>query len=209
MSAAGRGPRLGGKEDVYETPGWCVERLLEVWQPRPGLLIEPCAGSGKIIMAAQNILDHKEYGWQAYELRSECAHSLSQLVPCHCPFDFLKIRLYDDNSSAVITNPPYSLAEAFIRTSRECHPNADVAMLLRLGFLGSEKRAPLYREIGAPDLFTFSNRPSYIGSGNDSSDYAWFIWPPKPRLCGFVHILDLTPDYVRNPNSNRNRKVTS
>ena len=44
MSSTNRGAERR-IDDAYETPQWCVRRLLEVWQPREGVLVEPCCGS--------------------------------------------------------------------------------------------------------------------------------------------------------------------
>ena len=53
-------------------------------------------------------------------------------------------------------------------------------MLLRLNYLGSEKRAAFFQEV-PPDVYVLPNRPSFVRGGNDSCEYAWFAWGPKRR----------------------------
>ena len=93
---------------------------------------------------------------------------------------------------AVVGNPPYEHAEGFVRKGIElAGPTGIVAMLLRLGFSGSQTRAPLHRELPS-DMLVLDRRPSFTGGGTDTSDYAWFIYPPDGTYGGSV-----TPRGVR------------
>jgi hypothetical protein len=65
--------------------------------------------------------------------------------------------------------------------------------LLRLGFLASSSRLPLWRDIGAPDVNVLPNRPSFTGNGTDSADYAWYVFPPEKRAAGVLRTLADTP----------------
>lgn len=75
MSATGRGKRLGGPEDFYATPKWCVDRLLDEWDPPGGTWVEPGAGSGSIIRAVNG--RRHDVHWNAFEVRPEETETLT------------------------------------------------------------------------------------------------------------------------------------
>ena len=180
MSSTNRGAerRL---DDAYMTPGWCVRRLLSVWNKPPGLFVEPCAGEGRIV---------NEIGrtWWTMDVR--------ELPGMNHVGDFLAIMPGTfqqlEDAAAVVTNPPYSLAEEFIRSARILCPHAELVFLLRIAFLASVSRLKLWQDIGTPDVYVLPNRPSFTGHGTDSADYAWFRWPVEKREAGCLRILKET-----------------
>lgn len=199
MSAAGRGPRLGGPDDFYSTPAWCVHRLLEAWRPRGGWWLEPSAGNGAIIRAVNAV--RSDVQWLACEVRPEETDGLFALVDPiggeNWTADFLADDLgyaHDQRPSVVIGNPPYSLAAEFIQRSIDLFPSADLALLLRLNFAASEKRAQLMR-CYTPDVYVLPNRPSFRNGGTDATEYAWFVWPAIGRSngAGRFEVLRTTP----------------
>ena len=179
MSSTNRGSERR-VDDEYETPSWCVLRLLEVWQPRDGVLVEPCCGSGRIVKCLPG------WSWNTCDVREVSPVSLH-----HVTGDFLQCVQLGARSlvSAVITNPPFSLAEEFIRHCDELYRSADLVFLLRLNFLGSAGRLKLWRDVGTPDVFVLPNRPSFTGGKTDSCEYAWFIFRPVPRTMGEIKVL--------------------
>ena len=183
MSSTNRGAERR-TDDAYETPEWCVHRLLEVWEPPSGRYLEPAVGRGNILRACNFHPDR----WVWFDIRAEVVDN---------PRDFLGVNEVPPGITACITNPPYCLAEEFIRHSRKLCPAADLAFLLRVAFLASASRLPLWRDVGTPDLYVLPNRPSFTGHGTDSADYAWFIWPPEKRERGLVGILAETPKAER------------
>lgn len=74
----------------------------------------------------------------------------------------------------IIGNPPYSEAEPHVRRALSLAPN--VAMLLRLAFLESEKRRTLWAKHPPASVHVLSRRPSFTGGGTDSAAYGWFVW---------------------------------
>jgi len=80
-------------------------------------------------------------------------------------------------------NPPYSLAEEFIRHSYELLDNQGyIYFLLRLSFLEGIKRGKgLFRDIPLKGVYVCSKRPSFFTSrsGSHTTDtlaYAMFLW---------------------------------
>ena len=221
MSSTNRGATRK-TDDLYETPEWCVDRFWEAYLrdlipfvPDSSLsdfsihLAEPCCGSGKIINATERWLaEHhlpRPASWSLHELNEDIAPIGRAMIIG----DFLTSERSDSDVSMVITNPPYSLAEEFLRHSRKLYPRADIAFLLRVGFLTSEKREPLFQELGTPDLYVLPNRPSYVKVGNsstDSCDYAWFVWPVTPRNEGKLVRLEITSEEERGVKKRKRTK---
>jgi hypothetical protein len=189
MSSTNRGAerRL---DDAYMTPPWCVRRLLDVWRPRgnSGILVEPAVGSGNIVRA----IGTEPFAWLTYDIRE-----VEPVGEMHVTGDFLQVAARGTDAEAVITNPPYCMAEEFLRHSRACFPGAELVFLLRIAFFASAGRLPLWRDIGTPDLFVLPNRPSFIWGGTDSADYGWFRWPVEKRDQGVVRVLSETPKTER------------
>lgn len=193
MSSTGRGQRLGGAEDFYRTPMWTVRRLLEAYNPRGGLWLEPGAGAGNIIRAVNSV--RSDVQWLAVEIRREEQARLEQIGAKVFIADFLSwtppSKAISDAITCVPGNPPFSRAQEFIDHAREVAPNADVALQLRLNFVGSEERADFMRRC-APDIFTLPNRPSYYLRETDSIEYGWLVWPPGERAAGSFQVLGST-----------------
>ena len=56
--------------------------------------------------------------------------------------------------------------------------------LLRINFLGSQKRYDFWQQFPPDGLYVLSKRPSFTGKGTDSIDYAWFVWSDIKELQG-------------------------
>ena len=91
--------------------------------------------------------------------------------------DYLKVNFKSD---LIVTNPPFSLALEFLEKSlREAEV---VVYLLRLNFLGSQKRKPFWEKNPPSHIFVLSKRPSFTGKGTDATEYAWFVWDKKGAI---------------------------
>jgi hypothetical protein len=193
VSSTGRGPRLGGADDFFATPAWSVRRLLESWSPPGGLWLEPGAGNGAIIRAVNEV--RQDVSWLAVELRPEEKGALLATGARVICDDFLGPSMFhavDDDIRVVLGNPPFKDAQEFIDRARQLCPRAEIMLLLRLNYVGSEERAEFMRRC-PPDLRTLPNRPSFTSSGKtDSIEYAWFGWPPGQRECGTFRVLAST-----------------
>jgi len=97
----------------------------------------------------------------------------------HGDFLSLKASGYD----LIMGNPPYSLAEEFVRKSFELIKDGGyVFFLLRLAFLESKKRYfGLFDEFPPKRVYVLSRRPSFFSSNGktkttDALSYAMFLW---------------------------------
>lgn len=197
--------KRGGKRsvaDFYPTPTWVVDRLLDRTVLPLGKWLEAGAGDGAIVSAVNR---HQHYGqrvdWDTVELRPESEPALAALTK-RKPIigDFLKVPLPNAPYDVVIANPPFSLAEDFLRHARQ---RADtVCFLLRLNFLQGTERAGWIKS-DVPDVYVLPDRPSFTSDGQtDSVAYAWMVWSGYHRgkkPYGRIEILDPTPSEVRRP----------
>lgn len=178
MSAKGRGRHEGGDFDFYPTPPWCVHRLLDAC---PSLLdvndaLEPTCGDGAVVEACISWMGERRCApkWTGVELRRNAVREPTVFTHLYEGTDF-RAWIPPRRYGLAIGNPPFNLAEPIVR---KCLEHADVvAMLLRVGFLGSDERVDFFRTVGArPALRILPDRPSFDGVGTDASAYAWFVW---------------------------------
>lgn len=83
----------------------------------------------------------------------------------------------------VCGNPPYALAEKFVRKSMEVlKPGGHLVFLLRLQFLASRKRQKLWQDYPLQQVIVCCNRPSFTGDGKTNcDDYAFLYWQKNYR----------------------------
>lgn len=96
--------------------------------------------------------------------------------------DFLSLPL-EPPYDVIIGNPPYSLAEQFIRRSMELvEERGYVYFLLQLNFIGSRKREiGLFKQFPLKEMVVLTRRPSFFTvegkvNSTDTINYAMFLW---------------------------------
>ena len=194
MSATNRG-RVKLDDDAYETPPWAVERLLEKADLPGGLWFEPCAGHGNIITAVRAA--RKDVTWAATEVREECLPRLKELGFDNGSIrDFLAFKWPLSPYDLTLSNPPFSFAQEFLEKALSMSQH--VAFLLRLNYLGSEKRQT-FLKYNMPDVYVLPNRPSFAFGGTDATEYAWLVFHAHGQERGIVTVLNSTPLEVRRP----------
>lgn len=167
-------------DDVYETPREAIEALLRV-EDLPKMIWEPACGPGAIV----GVL--RERGHLVFA---------SDLVDYKCPdaqagVDFL-MEMPRPNVQAIVTNPPYRLAPAFVRHALDMAV-PKVCMLLRLAFLEGLNRTPILDNGKLARVHVFRNRLPMMHRRNwrgpqatSSIAFAWFVWEAAhndaPRL---------------------------
>ena len=173
MSATNRGT-VRRAYDFYETPEEVTRGFLfEYFEGDFHVILEPCAGSGKMVKVLR---DRFPLAWiEANDIRDGPPIPYANK---RYTLDFLKMLKSDADYDLIFTNPPYSLAEEIITHALETWSKATVVMLLRLNFLGSQKRKPFWDKHPVSEIYVLSKRPSFTGKGTDATEYAWFVWRP-------------------------------
>lgn len=200
MSATNRGEsRI--EHDDYQTPSWCVRRLIERVRLPTGDWLEPAVGAGGIIKVVESIRPGSQR-WSAVDIQSKYILDPGQswiLTENWSPNGWMLGDFLDPNTTfgrrwdVAITNPPYSHAEKFLERMRSVADH--VVLLLRLAWLSSANRAEIFRRDPPNFVAVLPNRPSFTGDGKtDATDYGWFCWSPL-TLPGQTRIiwLDETP----------------
>lgn len=162
--------------DFYPTPDYTTMSLINSGILRDidmSRVLEPCAGSGDICQIFDAPFNHVH----SIELRPEEKENLEDVSNSVQIGDFLTMDV-DFEPTFIVTNPPFNLAKEFIDKCLTF--GCPVAMLLRLGFLSSNKRHDWWQDKIPSDLLVLSKRPSFTDDGKtDGQDYAWFIWNGK------------------------------
>lgn len=159
--------------DFYTEPEWTVDLLLdaesfegEVWDPAcgSGTIPRRCVARG--IEATGSDIANRGFG--------EVADFLDPALE--------GARGYDLN---VVTNPPYGLAEAFIRRGLAI-ASRKVAVLVQSKFPYSQRRHALFTLFPPRRIYFLSTRPSMppgdkllagtVEAKGGKLDYCWIVW---------------------------------
>jgi hypothetical protein len=153
--------------DFYPTPPECTEALLDACGHLfRGRVWEPACGDGaisKVLVAA---------GMAVYS--SDLRHSGFGVGG----IDFLATSITP--LGGIITNPPFNLAEAFIRHA--CSFGVPVAMLLKATYWHAASRQALFHDTGPRAVLPMLWRPNFAPDRGKSPtmDVCWTVWGSEP-----------------------------
>ncbi len=159
------------KNDLYQTPPEAVTALLAV-ENIPQTIWEPACGPGAIVRVLRDA-GHVVYGTDLVDYASsdQDQHGWDFLMESQCPIGV----------DAIVTNPPFKNAQAFVQKALDLCPR--VVMLLRLAFLESEVRRPILDTGSLARVHVFRKRlPMMHRDGwegkhsNSGMAFAWFVW---------------------------------
>jgi hypothetical protein len=183
-------------DDNYTTPPllarWAVNHALRILGDMPSKIrgFEPACGDTApfaMAMAQQGLLvqfqDLRPIDPAAIGLLWAREHGYAGTVPgeriaAASGEDYLALGEQSHRFRLVAANPPYKMAEQFVRHTLDHHlDRRGVAVfLLRLGFLESQVRADLFLTRPPAEVHTVIARPSFAHGGTDPSAYGIFIW---------------------------------
>jgi hypothetical protein len=188
VSAAGRGgPRHD--HDFYPTPAGLAAAALAHVDITGSIghsltIVDPGAGLGEWGAAAR-------HQWPDARIIGVDIAQRDPAGPCYDAWHVADYLTWarsvpdEDRPDVIMGNPPYNLAEDFIRASLSLiAPGGRVVFLLRLAFLESQKRAALWRDHKPARVSVLTARPSFTGDGrSDAAAYAVFLWTcPAPHV---------------------------
>lgn len=165
-------------DDLYETPPEAVHALLKI-ERLPEAIWEPACGPGSIVRVLRgaghrvHATDLVDYGLDDAE------HGV----------DFLMEQAPGFYIGAIVTNPPFKLADQFVMHALTLCPK--VVMLLRLTFIESTKRSGILDNGLLARVHVFKNRlpmmhragrgTQVAKSNSNAIAYAWFVWDLEHR----------------------------
>jgi hypothetical protein len=156
--------------DRYFTEPWVTKALLSCVKFR-GLIWEPAAGRGDM---ADVLTDH---GYQVM-----CSDIVGATLGCKnaAESDFLAHGSPGDGAFSIVTNPPYSHAEEFIRHALELTARSSgmVAMLLRNEYDCASSRRDLFERESFSMKFVLTKRPRWSEDNIASPrhNFCWMVW---------------------------------
>ena len=158
--------------DFYPTPPEVTMALCE-WMKERGMRMqsvwEPACGDGRMVRMLEQYFDQV------------VGTDIQQGT------DFLTAEK-PDGIEWIITNPPFSLAEQFIRKAAEC--NVPFAMLLKSQYWHSARRKKLFDEIRPSHILPLTWRPDFTGKGSSLLDMQWSVWIPNDSYTTYFQPLE-------------------
>jgi hypothetical protein len=157
--AGGGGKRR--KDDFYPTPAEATIALLDEVS-LPECVWEPACGDGamcNVLLSRGHIVAASDLVNRGYGLGGK---------------DFLLERSGPAKKFATVTNPPFKLAEEFIRHALKFTPI--VCMLLKATFPNAAKRIALFEEHPPSRILPLGWRLDFTNQGAPTMDCTWFCW---------------------------------
>lgn len=146
------------KSDFYPTPWEATAALLDYlhWMqiPQGCTVWEPACGNGDMSKVI------RDYGYSVIETDIQTGVDFLSCEPRKCDW--------------IITNPPFSLAEQFIR--RAYSLGIPFAFLLKSQYWNAQKRESLFRDCQPSHILPCAWRVDFTGGGNPLMDVMWVIW---------------------------------
>lgn len=175
--AGGNGKRRAG--DFYPTP-WAATEAMRRALDLPRAIWEPACGDG----ALARVLSQNGHIVTCSDINPQMDGAAK--------IDFVgsdrPIKVRATGGFAIVTNPPFSLAEAFIRRALSITPK--VALLLKANYWNAASRLALFAEHPPSRVMPLTFRIDVTGQGNPTMDVCWYAWGfdgpafmplPKPK----------------------------
>jgi hypothetical protein len=175
---AGRHRLSERRDDLNETPPEATRALLAVEEIPSGAIWECACGPGAIVRVLR-AAGHEVWSTDLVEYGSpdQDQAGIDFLMECGSAPYFI---------GSIITNPPFKLAEQFVRHALLLCPR--VYMLLRLAFLESERRSTILESGWLRRIHVFRkrlpmmHRAGWTGPRASSAiPFAWFCWDRDDR----------------------------
>lgn len=172
--------------DLYPTPTDCTYSLLPYIAhllPHDAMVLEPACADGQMVRPL------REFGYQVtgYDLRPDVKGGEGGV-------DFLDAENFPEAIvpfDAVITNPPFVIAERFINRALEMAPV--VAMLLKAQYWNTRNRKKLFRDTKPMLELNLTWRPAFLEEERGKSplmDCMWVVWQRGHTGGCTVHMID-------------------
>lgn len=184
------------KYEVFRTPQWVIDLLINSeWfeytvdaredDDTLMTILDPSAGDNRII---KSICNHRLSRFYGKDYTKHFANDIlsSDNINSNLDYDILHNELVKNNTQfhLIITNPPFTKAEPWIRKIHEVMTDGGYCIFLqRLDWLATQKRSEYFKnndKLRLKHLLVLAKRPTWEidGRKNSSStcEYAWFIF---------------------------------
>lgn len=150
--------------DFYPTPDWMADALFDNVPADMfnGAIWECACGDGSL---AERIKVHRPNASLFSSDLFDRGYGRSGL-------DFTAVR--GTSTDWIITNPPFSMATAFMLKAEEIAVRG-WALLLPVRYLTGKTRARLFRKYGLSHLIVLPQKADFTGEGNTKLECAWFV----------------------------------
>ncbi len=148
------------ERDLYETPEWVTLALVPHLPRGEWAVWEPACGGGKMIPP----LRERGYSVTATDIEDGTDFLLCPM-PSYC--------------HAIITNPPYAIADEFVERALAHQQAKFIAFLLRTDFDHAKTRRCYFADCGIfAKKVVLTRRIKWFedSAGSPSFNHAWFIW---------------------------------
>jgi len=150
------------KTDFYATPGEVTEALVRYFKLCNLHILEPACGQGHMskVLAKTNIVSSYDFYDDSYGRGGE---------------DFLKRKIC--NTDWIITNPPFKMAEEFIRHAWSF--NCKFAFLLKSQYWHASSRTSLFHDCRPSHILALNWRPDFhfgTKGGSPTMECLWAVW---------------------------------
>ena len=99
----------------------------------------------------------------------------------------------------IITNPPFSMAEKFIRRAKNI--GVPFAFLLKSQYWHAARRIKLFREIQPSEVLPLTWRPDFTGKGSSLLDVCWCVWgTSEPGVTEYEPLEKPKMESIQNEN---------
>ncbi len=177
---SGRHTKAERGRELYPTPHVLTRAFLKS-VPIPRIVWEPTAGLGHMVDELR-AAGKTVYATDLYPYRTQKEPmARADIVP---GVDFFLIDEMDTNADAIITNPPFSMAQAFVEHALTVCPL--VYVLSRLSFLESESRVELHAN-HLTSVHYFIERAPMMHRWEECPDGLWREWQGKRSGSSVAH----------------------
>jgi hypothetical protein len=161
------------KHDFYQTPHECTAALIRAEGARmPWTAWDPCCGEGDIAVVLQA------------SGRVAISTDLVDRSYGRGGLDFLKLDV--PSAQTIVTNPPWSLAEAMVRHAARIGVDY-LAFLLKTEWLNAQERSCLIDEVWCPAReYRLLWRPDFTRLGRPPMNCSWFVFERRSVMTGIA-----------------------
>jgi hypothetical protein len=160
---AGGNPLTGRMEDdFYPTPSEVTHALLGEFHFGRGKILEPAAGD----YAMASVLEANGYQVEASDVTPRDPRVMQR--------DFLTMTKTD--AGAIITNPPFNLAQQFIEHALGVLRVSVLALVLKSTYWHAVTRQPLFQRFRPSFVCPLTWRPDFLQKGRPTMECSWVVW---------------------------------